>query len=233
MTKLVNVYYITIGLLIKIMKLSTIKYLSGIEIGEDWGNVLRKARQILSWKINDRLWAEASVHQISQSVFTQEHLIRLLWSEWYIGENINTEVQKKFIFAVKLILLKLQIFTILDRQDARSVWKKIIEWEWLDRIKTNKDFFYHISHWPVLLLSELCAMWFLPPELTRVFPRSCIVDDYNNWKLSNDESSTTYQTLANLKEQLDDAIDMWDKSEIKRLKKTIETIEMNAQRYLW
>lgn len=214
------------------MKLSTAKYLRTVEIQGSWWNVLDQARRILSGKINNRLWAEASVHDISQSVFQQDILIHLAWIHGFNKENMNEEVRKKIIFGISLALLKLQIFSILDKSDARRVWWTILKPGSLNKMRDNeKRFFYHISHWPLLLLSELLEIWFLPPELASIFPRRCIIGDYENNLSPSAAESATYSYMSDLNRDIETAQNEWNTREVERLQSQLRVIEENIRRY--
>jgi hypothetical protein len=213
------------------MKLSTIKLLKDVHIKDDWWKVLDIARRILSWKINDRLQAESNVHRISQAIFRDDIIKRLATSEWFTKDNMDQKARKNFILTIKLVLLKLQLFAILDRVDARTVWENIKTPQWIDKISQDPNFFYHISHWPVLLLSELLWKWFLPDGYADIFPRSCILDDFMNSLRPTDPESSTFQHVADLKEDIKQAQDEWADNEATRLQSRLKVIEANIQRY--
>lgn len=220
------------------MKFSTAKFLWTVEVKGDWWNVLNRARMILAGKVNDRLWAEQMVHQISNSVFQTDVLQQIAELEWIKVTRENRGKLETLSLSIKLILLKLQIFAILDKTDARTLWNIILKEESLNKIQRSGHFFYHIHHWPLLLLSELLDLWLFPQDrnererLANIFPRSCIEEDYIKWLSFQDSKSETYHWLRDLKEEKKEVEKTWDKREVARINRQIKTIEENIERYL-
>lgn len=212
------------------MKLSTAKYLRTVEIQGSWWNVLNQARRILSGKINDRLWAEASVHEISQSVFKRDITLQIAQLEW-LNKNSSIEDRKNFSLNMRLILLKLQIFSILDKADAWKVWQAITQPEGLEKIVNDASFFYHVFYWPLLLLGELSEKWFLTKEIASVFPRDCIIQDYRNNVSPRSNKSSTQKCIDNLKAEIEKAEKQWNIEYLDTLRHQLQAIEDNIRRY--
>lgn len=210
------------------MKLSTAKFLDTLEVEKEWWTVLSRARTIINGKVNDRLGAYDTVHNISQTIYNDDIINELAELEWIDKKNAWD-----FLFGIQLHLLRLRIFSILDVKDAKKVWEVILEPEKQKLLKGNHTFFYHIWHCPVLLLCESIENGLFPKDdenrLASIFPRSCIEDDYQNWLTIDNSESETRETILELQEELS-----WCKykDDIERIKRQVEILKQNAARYL-